>query len=194
MLFVYLTVPDACFLSRGRNAAISVCTFGFHIFGNHRFLHSWWRHRNGKSSALLALCAGNSPVTGELHAQRTVTGSFDVSFDCVWINSWVNNREAGDLRRHRAHYGVQGEDWTSCVPPLNDKCNHSASIVPSTATWPVVWSHKGSTKVAVPVLWGINILWPEENGWHLADDIFIYILLNANYGVYFIQNVTTVCY
>ena len=24
----------------------------------------------------------------------------------VWINGWVNNRETGDLRRHRAHYGV----------------------------------------------------------------------------------------
>ena len=23
-----------------------------------------------------------------------------------WINGWVNNREAGDLRRHRAHYDV----------------------------------------------------------------------------------------
>ena len=25
---------------------------------------------------------------------------------CVWINGWVNNREAGDLRRHRGHYDV----------------------------------------------------------------------------------------
>ena len=25
---------------------------------------------------------------------------------CVWINGWVNNREAGDLRPHRAHYDV----------------------------------------------------------------------------------------
>ena len=24
----------------------------------------------------------------------------------AWLNGWVNNREAGDLRRHRAHYGV----------------------------------------------------------------------------------------
>ena len=24
----------------------------------------------------------------------------------VWINDWVNNREAGDLRRYRAHYEV----------------------------------------------------------------------------------------
>ena len=28
------------------------------------------------------------------------------SLICVWINGWVNNREAGDLRRNRGHYGV----------------------------------------------------------------------------------------
>ena len=28
------------------------------------------------------------------------------SLICAWINGWVNNREACDLRRHRAHYGV----------------------------------------------------------------------------------------
>ena len=33
------------------------------------------------SSALLALCAGNSPVTGEFPAQRPVTRSFDAFFD-----------------------------------------------------------------------------------------------------------------
>ena len=32
-------------------------------------------------SALLAICAGNSPVTGEFLAQRSVTRSFDVFFD-----------------------------------------------------------------------------------------------------------------
>ena len=32
-------------------------------------------------SALLALCAGNSPITGEFTAQRPVTRSFDVFFD-----------------------------------------------------------------------------------------------------------------
>ena len=32
-------------------------------------------------SALLALCAGTSPVTGEFPAQRPVTRSFDVFFD-----------------------------------------------------------------------------------------------------------------
>ena len=28
------------------------------------------------------------------------------SLICTWINDWVNSREAGDLRRHRAHYDV----------------------------------------------------------------------------------------
>ena len=33
-------------------------------------------------------------------------GSSMFSFICAWINDWVNNREAGDLWRHRAHYDV----------------------------------------------------------------------------------------
>ena len=28
------------------------------------------------------------------------------SLICAWINGWVNNREAGDLRRHHAHHDV----------------------------------------------------------------------------------------
>ena len=57
-------------------------------------------------SALLAICVGNSSVSGEFPAQRPVTRSFDVFFDLCPINDWVNNREAGDLRRSRAHYDV----------------------------------------------------------------------------------------
>ena len=42
---------------------------------------SWWRHQIETFSVLLALCAGNSPVTGEFLSQRPVTRSFDVFFD-----------------------------------------------------------------------------------------------------------------
>ena len=42
---------------------------------------SWWRHQMGTFSASLALCAGNSPVTGEFPTQRPVTRSFDVFFE-----------------------------------------------------------------------------------------------------------------
>ena len=42
----------------------------------------------------------NSPHKGQWR------GALMFSFICVWINSWVNNREAGDWRRYRAHYDV----------------------------------------------------------------------------------------
>ena len=42
---------------------------------------TWWRHQIETFSALLAICAENSPVPGEFTAQRPVTRSFDVSFD-----------------------------------------------------------------------------------------------------------------
>ena len=43
--------------------------------------NSWWRREMETFSALLAICAGNSPVPGEIAAQRPVTWSFDVFFD-----------------------------------------------------------------------------------------------------------------
>ena len=56
-------------------------------------------------SSLLALCAVNSPMNGQFTTQRPVTRSFGVFFDLrLEKNVWVNNREAGDLRRYRAHY------------------------------------------------------------------------------------------
>ena len=41
----------------------------------------WWRHQMETFSALLAICAGNSPVTGEFPAQRPVTRSFYAFFE-----------------------------------------------------------------------------------------------------------------
>ena len=65
-----------------------------------------WRHQMEAFSALLAICAGNSPVPGEFHSQRPVTRSFDVFYYLRLNKRLSNNREAGDLRRHRAHYDV----------------------------------------------------------------------------------------
>ena len=42
---------------------------------------SWWRHQMEAFSALLAICAGNSPVSGEFPTQRPVTRSFDIFFN-----------------------------------------------------------------------------------------------------------------
>ena len=43
---------------------------------------------------------GNSPHKGQWR------WAMMFSLICAWINAWVNNREAGDLRHHRAHYDV----------------------------------------------------------------------------------------
>ena len=42
----------------------------------------------------------NSPHKGQWR------GALMFSFIFAWMNDWVNNREAGDLRRHRPHYDV----------------------------------------------------------------------------------------
>ena len=45
-----------------------------------------------------------SPVNSPHKGQRR--GALMFSLICAWLNGWANNREAGDLRRHRAHYDV----------------------------------------------------------------------------------------
>ena len=57
-----------------------------------RWIKSMMTSSNGNISALLA------------KGQRR--GALMFSLICVWINGWVNNRDAGDLRRHRTHYDV----------------------------------------------------------------------------------------
>ena len=57
-------------------------------------------------SALLALCAMNSPVTDEFPAQRPVTRSYEVFFDLSLNKRLSKQSEAADLRRHRAYYDV----------------------------------------------------------------------------------------
>ena len=57
----------------------------------------WWRHQMETFSALLTICAGNVPGW---------RGALMFSLICFWITGWVNTREAGDLRRYRAHYDV----------------------------------------------------------------------------------------
>ena len=60
---------------------------------NNNHIFAWWRHQMGTFTALLALCAGNSPVPGEFPVQRPVTRSFDVFFHLrpnkrLSIQSW----------------------------------------------------------------------------------------------------------
>ena len=53
-----------------------------------------WRHQMEIFSALLALLARNSPVTGEFPSQRPVTQSFDVFFD-LCLNKQLSKQSWG---------------------------------------------------------------------------------------------------
>ena len=55
---------------------------------------TWWRHQMETFFAILAICAGNSPVPGEVPAHRPMTRSFDVSFD-LRLNKRLNKQSWG---------------------------------------------------------------------------------------------------
>ena len=84
---------------------------------------SWWRHQLKTFSVLLVLCEGihQSPVDSPHKGQWG--GALMLFLICVWTNCWANKRDAGDLRRHCAHYDatvigsiifVQIFVWSKC--------------------------------------------------------------------------------
>ena len=75
-------------------------------WGGMSSLTTWWRHQMETFSALLALCAGNSPVPVNSPHKGQWRGALMFSLIYAWINDWVNNRETGDLRRQGGHCDV----------------------------------------------------------------------------------------
>ena len=82
---------------------------------------SWWHHQMGTLSALLALCAGNSPVSRAFPHIGQWRGALTFYLISAWINGWVNKREAADLRRHRAHYDAPVASEFPSQRPLTRK-------------------------------------------------------------------------
>ena len=58
---------------------------------------------NGTIPALLGICARPQWIP---HTKANDAELWCFSLICVWIDGWVNNGQAGDLRRYRAHYDV----------------------------------------------------------------------------------------
>ena len=96
--------------------------------------NTWWRHQMETFSALLAICAGNSPVPVNSPHKGHWRGALMFSLICVWINGWVNNREAGDLRRHRDHCDVIVMTKQVCVCVTHCSSRSHMSIMASQIT------------------------------------------------------------
>ena len=91
-------------------------------------------------SALLAICAENSPMNSPHKGQWR--GALMFSLIRAQINGRVNNREAGDLRRHQAHCDVIVMGFK--IIPLamdpagtqrNDNVSHYVQTTSSTSFW-----------------------------------------------------------
>ena len=86
--------------------ALKKCIF---CSGVHR---KWWFMMTSSNGNTFRV---TGPLCGEFTGPRSPVnsphkgkwrGALMFSLICVWINGWVNNREAGDLRHNRAHYYV----------------------------------------------------------------------------------------
>ena len=103
------------------------------IFRRHEVIRvfiTWQRHQMETFSALLAICAGNSPVTGPVKGQWR--GALMFSLIYAWINGWLNNGKAGNLRHHRAHYDVIVIIWFANILRGSKSCVTSL-LTPSRA-------------------------------------------------------------
>ena len=65
----------------------------------------------------------NSPHKGQWR------GALMFTLICARINGWVNNREAGDLRRHRAHYDVIVMGYGSAEQAARGRYSSSKTVI-----------------------------------------------------------------
>ena len=84
-------------------------------------IFTWWRHQSITFSALLALCVGKSPITGEFPSKTPVTQGFDVSFD-LRLNKPLSKQ-------------LWGSWFETPSGPLWRHCNDEALAICATHTW-----------------------------------------------------------
>ena len=91
----------------GKSVSNYTSTYIMHISSD----RTWWRHQTKHFPRYWPFVRGihRSPVNSSHKGQWR--GALMFSLICAWINSWVNNHEAGDLRRHRANYDVMVMSW-----------------------------------------------------------------------------------
>ena len=118
-----------CYEVRAR-ARVCVCVWGGGGGGGQictvTQFYSSWHHQMETFSALMALYAGNSPVTGEIPSQRTVTRSFDGFLDLC-----LNKRLS--IKSWRRWIEMQSRSlWCHCnvlgLLHHPNKCSHGATL------------------------------------------------------------------
>ena len=113
----------------------------------------------------------NSPYKGQWRA-------FMFSLICIWKDVWVNNREAGDWRHHRAHYDVRVmvRMMEESVVPVRLQCYqvHSCANAITTTSLITPRKHKVCTfwRQSVVVIIGRET-WCTVSLWYPLDKIWL---------------------
>ena len=142
------------------------------LFFFYSIVYSGADQRKYQNSALLSLCAGihrwpvSSPHKGQWRA------ALIFSLICTRINGWMNNGEAGDLRRHRAHYDVVIMLLLICICMLE-----AISIFHTTVT---TWFNP--LKVVILSVWIISALVGScnQNAKYFSQENIINIIVSYN--------------
>ena len=125
-------------------------------------------------SALLAFCAGNSPVPVNFPHKGQWRGALMFSLICARTNRWINNREAGDLRRHQAHYDVSVMKTNAIEEvTLMTELRTVRSLVSLVTLYPIKYAH-------VYVLFCCVVSWAPRDACHLLIYIVQDYLLFQN--------------
>ena len=142
--------------------AFACYTFGHKSQSNHNDVIKWRHLRYWPFARGIHRSPLNSPHKGQWR------GALMLSLICAWINDWVNSCEAGDLRRHCAHYDVTVMATNWMIPQLSPvlytkrditcssvcSSSHQRKHLSSTSLtfvrgvdrWPVDSHHKGPVK------------------------------------------------
>ena len=88
-----------------KHSSLGIWCILYQMFNiNTLYIKKWLHHQMETFSAILAVSAGNSPVTGEFPAQRPVTQSFDIFFD-LHLNKRLSN-QSWSWCFDRTHYDL----------------------------------------------------------------------------------------
>ena len=92
-------------------------------------------------------------------------GALIFSLSCTRINGWVSNGEAGDLRRHRAHYDATVMRWTDAEYQANKMRKYWLIVRLGAKWWLVEYCFNATVTDHEPTLdfkWMLFVLWRYE--------------------------------
>ena len=161
-------ICDMSVLDIGRDSVwVSRVTRTSYMRSCRRPLSTWWRHQMETYSALLAICAGNSPVTGEFPTQRPVTQSFDVFFHLSLIKR-LNKQSRG---------------WWFETPsrPLWRHCNETQSVFRNSFINDF-WVDSSTTNIVIKPIHRAAIVPPNQTITHPLSKVNVARQVTDNIG------------